>query len=431
MNPNPIDLLIRPEDLQGSAGLDAAGLCIKLRRPQSPLSNYLSGRLSIETQNLLTRFVRNAPISPELQTALTEDLNRVLQEGGLYDTARFAQITLSPRTRKLVAQAPQGEDLVRLNRMLLEESFPNQFVAAIIEIANRISREECNLFLGSAVHCAPPPKSPYAQGYADCYRLPIGSQLCEHLADRSSFAALVSDTETGNLQRVALHYESVRSRSELVDEIKSLVHVGKQPSPIVRALAKLGFPLVITTNYDRLFEQALSFTGTPSYDVSIYNPNEEAITRDYEPAPDAPTPDPTPQRPFIYKIHGDIECRESIVITDEDYIQFVLRMSTNDTDQEHRRYPIPLTALTCVKKWPTLFIGYSLMDYNLRLLFKTLRWKVDKANFPSTYSVDRSPDPLILDVWHNQRRYVKFVVQDVWEFVPELYLRVTGEVMPS
>ena len=35
------------------------------------------------------------------------------------------------------------------------------------------------------------------------------------------------------------------------------------------------------------------------------------------------------------------------------------------------------------------------------------------------YSVDYHPDPLIFDVWHNQRRYVKFIAQDVWAFVPE------------
>ena len=43
------------------------------------------------------------------------------------------------------------------------------------------------------------------------------------------------------------------------------------------------------------------------------------------------------------------------------------------------------------------------------------------------YSVDYHPDPLIFDVWHNQRRYVKFIAQDVWSFVPSLYELVRGE----
>ena len=42
------------------------------------------------------------------------------------------------------------------------------------------------------------------------------------------------------------------------------------------------------------------------------------------------------------------------------------------------------------------------------------------------YSVDFRPDPLIFDVWHNQRRYVNFIAEDVWTFVPRLYERVLG-----
>jgi hypothetical protein len=42
------------------------------------------------------------------------------------------------------------------------------------------------------------------------------------------------------------------------------------------------------------------------------------------------------------------------------------------------------------------------------------------------YSVDFKPDPLILDVWENQRRYIRFIAQDVWAFVPALYEAVVG-----
>ena len=113
------------------------------------------------------------------------------------------------------------------------------------------------------------------------------------------------------------------------------------------------------------------------------------------------------------------------MVTDEDYIQFVLRMS-----DQVPYYPIPEEFLSKFNRWPTLFVGYSLMDYNLRLLFKTLRYRI-MWGAPPTYSVDRSPDPLIYDVWHNQRRYVNYVVQDIWTFVPELYKRLFSREMPE
>jgi hypothetical protein len=67
----------------------------------APLSSYLHQRLSAETQQLPARYQRE--LSPDLQAALTADLNRILQEGALYEPARFAQLTLSPRRRKLMA----------------------------------------------------------------------------------------------------------------------------------------------------------------------------------------------------------------------------------------------------------------------------------------------------------------------------------------
>jgi hypothetical protein len=109
-------------------------------------------------------------------------------------------------------------------------------------------------------------------------------------------------------------------------------------------------------------------------------------------------------------------------VTDEDYIQFVLRMSDKEPYD-----PIPLSLKHFLKRWTTLFVGYSLLDYNLRLLFKTLRWRVDAAKVPDMYSVDVRPDPLILDVWQSQHRYVTFIAQDVWSFVPTLYELVRGE----
>ena len=115
------------------------------------------------------------------------------------------------------------------------------------------------------------------------------------------------------------------------------------------------------------------------------------------------------------------------MITDEDYIQFVLRMS----DRDPTMGAIPTTLSYHFKVWPTLFVGYSLMDYNLRLLFKTLRWRIDQARTPATYAVDYAPDPLVVRVWQDHRRLVTFIVENVWSFVPKLYHRVTGSEMPE
>jgi hypothetical protein len=287
--------------------------------------------------------------------------------------------------------------------------------ALIQDIAAKVKSSECILFLGSGVHSGPPNNSKYV--YSEEQRPPLGGSLSRMLAANCNFTTHFPNESTGNLQRVALCYEVYQNRQKLVQELRNAVYTDKSPSPIVKALAKLPFKLIITSNYDQLFEMALRLEGKNPI-IEVYNPKEHTLTRDYM--------DPTIKEPFIFKMHGDIFVEDSIVITDEDYIRFVLRMNDNDP-----YYPVPLTFRYNFMRWPTLFVGYSLLDYNLRLLFQTLRWKIDKAKFPNTYSVDPFPDPLIIDVLQNRSRYVTFIAEDVWNFVPNLYTCVKGEEMPG
>lgn len=285
---------------------------------------------------------------------------------------------------------------------------------AVPAIADALRSQRCILFLGAAVHARPPAGQGYM--YPDSEGPPLGNAFSDHLARQVGFAERFPRETTNNLQRVSLFYEVERSRRDLVEEIRAAVQEGKRPSPVLRALASLSFPLIITTNYDQLFEEALRDAGKRPF-VTVYDPSASKPTPDF--------PDASAERPFLFKIHGDVDTPDSIVITDEDYIQFILRM--NDKQPYD---PVPNTFQYRFSNWPTLFVGYSLIDYNLRLLFKTLRWKLDPADVPNTYSVDRDPDPLILAVWHEQRRLVNFISQDVWTFVPQLYNAVTGKEMP-
>jgi hypothetical protein len=277
-------------------------------------------------------------------------------------------------------------------------------------VGEAVRSKQCILFLGAGVHAPPPEGSRFRYPSEQCP--PIGAALSRELAEGCDFDERFAGEDSGNLQRVALAYEIDSSRGRLVDAITSAVVTGRAPSPMLMALARLDFPLVITTNYDGLFERALQAVGKQPR-VAVYSP---------EPVPTTDFRNATPESPVVYKLHGDIARRESLVVTDEDYIQFVLRMSDKEPYD-----PVPLSLKFYLTGWTTLFVGYSLLDYNLRLLFKTLRWKIDAANLPDMYSVDMRPDPLILDVWQSQRHYVKFIAQDVWSFVPRLYELVCGE----
>jgi hypothetical protein len=277
-------------------------------------------------------------------------------------------------------------------------------------LASEIKAKQCVLFLGAGVHAGPPNDSAF--DYPVEHRPPIGKELSRELARRLKLAERYPDERDDDLQRVSLFFEILRGGSQLVTAVSEIVCDGKKPSPMLKALAELDFPVVFTTNYDPLFEHAL-FLADKTPRVAIYTPTVQETTVHRH-------PDAT--KPIVAKLHGDVAQGKTIVITDEDYVHFVLRMGDKVPYD-----PIPLNLKGILSEWTTLFVGYSLLDYNLRLLFKTLRWGVDPRNVPDTYSVDYRPDPLILDVWDRQNRLVKFIAQDVWSFVPELYKRVLGK----
>ncbi|OUL29650.1 hypothetical protein BV378_05605 [Nostoc sp. RF31YmG] len=91
----------------------------------SALSDFLREQLSSDTQRLLDAYT-NPPAEPALITALLKELNQLLMGESLYDEQRFAAITLSAETQRLVQQNLYGKQLIRCNRLLLEEAFPSQ-----------------------------------------------------------------------------------------------------------------------------------------------------------------------------------------------------------------------------------------------------------------------------------------------------------------
>ncbi len=280
-------------------------------------------------------------------------------------------------------------------------------------LIKHIKAGECILFLGAGVNIVPPDNSPFK--YSSEESPPLGSKLSKILAEICDFKNKIPYGEETNLQRVSLCFElhPMLGRNELINELTRQLINGKKASPILKMLASLPFRIFVTTNYDNLLEQALrEFQKEPK--VIVYNPNQETT-------PDMGS-DPTEKNPLVFKMHGDLNMPESIVITDEDYITFIQRMTDKD-----KYYPVPETVRYRMQRWPTLFIGYSLLDYNLRLLFRTLRWRVDKAIVPPSFSVDIGPDPLILKVYQDEKRFITFFIKDLWSFVPELYQAVTGK----
>jgi hypothetical protein len=101
-----------------TAGItDPAAFVAKLATGQDAVSAYLRGRLQDS-------------VKPDA-AALVKDVNQILSGAPIYDRARFSGITLRPETQRLAASDPSGQDVARLNKLLLEDAYPTLIRPAV------------------------------------------------------------------------------------------------------------------------------------------------------------------------------------------------------------------------------------------------------------------------------------------------------------
>jgi hypothetical protein len=65
-------------------------------------------------------------VDADLSKALVSDLNAVVCGPPLYEKDRFEKVDLSAETLELLKRSPEGEDLRRLNRLLLQDAYPTE-----------------------------------------------------------------------------------------------------------------------------------------------------------------------------------------------------------------------------------------------------------------------------------------------------------------
>jgi hypothetical protein len=100
-------------------------------------------------------------------------------------------------------------------------------------------------------------------------------------------------------------------------------------------------------------------------------------------------------RPLILKVHGSVSRRnadhDSFVITEDDYVEYVIRAG----DNLNRVFPADVLAKARTSHF--LFLGYSLRDWNLRVILN--RIDSGRAGSYESWSVQRSSSDLDAKAW--------------------------------
>jgi predicted phage tail protein len=99
---------------------NVTAIASRLRSSQDPLYRWLFQNLNKPAKDLITSKGSEAA----LRAALVENWNQLLEGPLICNSNRFAQVKLSDYLKQFIAQNPQGDTRIRLNRLLLEAAFP-------------------------------------------------------------------------------------------------------------------------------------------------------------------------------------------------------------------------------------------------------------------------------------------------------------------
>jgi DNA-binding SARP family transcriptional activator len=256
----------------------------------------------------------------------------------------------------------------------------------------------------------------------------LGAEVAEltlRLAERFDYPA-----NGGALPQVAQYIAVMKGSGPLYDELHALLDTNLPPTAVHRFFAALppllrerGAPhqLIVTTSYDLALERAFLDAGE-EFDVVSYLAAGRDRGKFCHVAPDGTgtlievpntyaTELSLDRRTIILKLHGQVGRSaddrewESFVVTEDDYIEYLAQAEVASV--------VPVALGAKLRRSHFLFLGYTMADWNLRLLLHRL-WGDQPLSYRS-WAVQPEPMPIEREFW--RRRDV-----DVLEIPLERYV---------
>lgn len=208
--------------------------------------------------------------------------------------------------------------------------------------------------------------------------LPGWTEMLRLLADRTG---ALGDLDLGRLTPLDQAQLLQKRVPDLGTYVTDIVKEHQRPSLGHALLADLGCREAVTTNYDRLYEEAFAATGRGRPSALPWHAGEDG-------------------GPWVLKLHGDVEKPGSIVLTRRDVVRF----------DAHTR-PAGSLVQSLLLTRHVLFIGVSLNDDNV----------VRLAREVEVYREDHGLDPrfgTMLDTSDNDARSELWEDQFAWLTMP-------------
>jgi hypothetical protein len=215
-----------------------------------------------------------------------------------------------------------------------------------------------------------------AQRWAETFRFPMYSHQREDLPQVAQYLAVDQDPTFPRYKLVDyVKGEMLRRYSDVLDGdsreaslVDMITSVGKNwwekdPTEPHYILAQLPIPIYITTVFNNLLADALKENGKePIVEFCRWNEDLSTLDSIYDRNPDYR---PSIESPLVYHLFGHLKEPESIVLTENDYFDYLIETSKN-------KLLIPKVVSRALSDTALLFLGFQMDDWNFRVLFRSV-----------------------------------------------------------
>jgi len=225
--------------------------------------------------------------------------------------------------------------------------------------------------------------TPFIGSGASAEILPTGRRLAESWADEFKYPFPDRNNLLKVAQYIAVHKGGRVPQLKIVEQFNDDKSPDfTQPDEPHRVMAELRLPLYITTNYDSFMYRALQMVNPP-----------EKVSREFcqwhlaggtKKPKKVKIPQATSESPLVYHLHGVLDVPDSIVITEDDYLDFLMYISE---DPEL----IPPQIQRVFTNSSLLFLGYSLDDTDFKLILRRMASYLHRSEGPRHVAVQIAP----------------------------------------
>jgi hypothetical protein len=215
-------------------------------------------------------------------------------------------------------------------------------------LLRRIADGKCTPLIGPGMcHGIVPRRRDMAQSWARQYDYP--------LPDVEDLARVT--------QYLAVQYDPFYPKEEIQKQLSAAEMPDfNRPEQAHAMLADLNLPIYITTGYDDFMVQALrSRHKDPRRELCRWN----SVLQRSQPSMLDTGYEPTPANPLVYHLFGYYEVLESLVLTEDDHLDFLVNVTTDE-------FQLPPRIQRALTGSSLLLIGFNPVSWDFRILFRGL-----------------------------------------------------------